>query len=146
MALFCVWAENMKYWVKLRESVYVHLRSYRVSHKFGPKVNSVIWQNMKKCKVVADHVFPISSVRILFLRRAITPLQSWHDRNKILQRFCHVDMMVKQSFNVQTWVMWFCWLATVCHSRPHYKIVSPSCQPGNIAVTFYYGCVKSVAP
>jgi hypothetical protein len=39
-----------------------------------------------------------------------------------------------------------CWLNTFCHSRPHFKIVSPSCQHGNIAVTFYYGCIKSVAP
>jgi hypothetical protein len=86
---------------------------------------------MEKCKegkVVANHVFPISSFRILYLGRAVTALHSWHVRNKMLRRCCHVGMTVKQSFSVLTWVVWFCWLATFCHGRPRYKIVSLSCQ------------------
>jgi hypothetical protein len=64
------------------------------------------------------------------------------------QRHCDVCCLPAYGavFNVQSWVVWFCWLATFCHGGPHYKIVSPSCQHGNIAVTLYYGCVKSVAP
>jgi hypothetical protein len=42
---------------------------------------------MEKCKegkVVTNHVFPISSVRILYLGRAVTALHAWHVRNKML--------------------------------------------------------------
>jgi hypothetical protein len=83
---------------------------------------------MEKCKegkVVANHVFPISSVRLLFLGRAVTALHSWHAHNKKLRRCCHVDMTVKKSCSV-AYLVWLCWLATFCHGRPHYKIVSPS--------------------
>jgi hypothetical protein len=58
---------------------------------------------MGKCKegkVVANHVFSISSFRILYLGRAVTALHSWHVRNKMLRRCCHVDMTVKQSCSV----------------------------------------------
>jgi hypothetical protein len=40
-----------------------------------------MWQNTDKYKegeVVANHVFPISSVRIFFLERALTALHSMH--------------------------------------------------------------------
>jgi hypothetical protein len=58
----------------------------------GPLDISIIWQNMEKCKegkVVANHVFPISSVRILYLGGAVTALHSWHVRNIMLRRCCH---------------------------------------------------------
>jgi hypothetical protein len=100
---------------------------------------------MEKCKegkVVANHVFPISSVRILYLGRAVTALHSWHVRNKMLRQCCHFDMTVRQSCSVAYRGA----VLLICHGRPHYKIVSRSCQHGNIAVTFYYGRVKSVAP
>jgi hypothetical protein len=45
----------------------------------GPYENSFIWQNMEKCKerkVVENHLFLISSVRILYLGRAVTALHS----------------------------------------------------------------------
>jgi hypothetical protein len=55
---------------------------------------------MKRGKVVANRVFPISVVRILYLGRAVTALHSKHVRNKMLRRCHHVDMTVKQSCSV----------------------------------------------
>jgi hypothetical protein len=59
----------------------VLLYIYRMSHNPGPLENSVIWQNMEKRKegkVVENHVFPISSVGIFYLGRAVTALRSLH--------------------------------------------------------------------
>jgi hypothetical protein len=50
-----------------------------------PLENSVVSQNMEKCKegkVVANHVFPISSFRTLCLGRAVTALHSSLVRKK----------------------------------------------------------------
>jgi hypothetical protein len=47
----------------------------------GQHENSGIWQDMEKCKegkVVANHVFSISSVGISYLGRAVTALHSLH--------------------------------------------------------------------
>jgi hypothetical protein len=61
-------------------SVFTFTRLYTVCPiSPEPYENSVIWQNMEKCKegkVVANHVFPISSVRILYLGSAVTALHS----------------------------------------------------------------------
>jgi hypothetical protein len=46
-------------------------------------------EKRKEGKVVANHVFPISSVQILYLERAVTALHSWHVHNKILRRCWH---------------------------------------------------------
>jgi hypothetical protein len=45
----------------------------------GPQENSVIWQNTEKYnegKFVSDFLFPISSVGIFYLGRAVTALHS----------------------------------------------------------------------
>jgi hypothetical protein len=57
------------------------------SESLGPQENSVISQNKEKCKegkVVANHVFPISSVGILFTEDgALTALHSTLSTEKV---------------------------------------------------------------
>jgi hypothetical protein len=76
-----------------------------------------------------------------------------------------LNYFMLERFMVFSRHVWFCWRATVFHSWPYCTIVSVrvhknitvsftnsvscnTCPPahGNIAVTFYYGHVKSVAP
>jgi hypothetical protein len=57
----------------------------------GPLENFIISKNMEECKegkVVANHVFPVWSVQILYARQVITALYSWHIHKKMLWQFC----------------------------------------------------------
>jgi hypothetical protein len=53
------------------------LQIYRMSNKsraIGELGYLAEYGKMKEGKVVTNHVFPISSVQILYLRRAVTPM------------------------------------------------------------------------
>jgi hypothetical protein len=86
-----------------------------------------MWKNLKTGKLLQIMCFQSQVFEFCTQNEA---LRRYTLDTSVIKCYGDVAMLTWRWNNLVVWptVVWFCWLATYCHGRLHYKIVSPSCQ------------------